>query len=100
MILRSYLSMNHNTPPFLLSVHRLLRVCALLLTFAALRLAVAETNNVSNIGLKLITEGLGAPIALAAIPDGSGRLLLAEQSGVIHLLDPNGKRSERLFLDL
>ncbi|HEY2952982.1 MAG TPA: PQQ-dependent sugar dehydrogenase, partial [Verrucomicrobiae bacterium] len=48
----------------------------------------------------MITEGLGAPIALAAIPDGSGRLLLAEQSGVIHLLDPNGKRSERLFLDL
>ena len=31
---------------------------------------------------------------------GSGRLLLAEQSGVIHLLDREGKRAEQLFLDL
>jgi glucose/arabinose dehydrogenase len=62
--------------------------------------AMAESNNVSNIGLKLITEGIGAPMALAPIPDGSGRLLLAEQSGVIHLLDRDGKRAGQLFLDL
>jgi glucose/arabinose dehydrogenase len=95
MTVKQYLLMNHDNG------HRLLRVCVLLLTFAISRpMAVAETNNVSNIGLQLITEGLGAPMALAALPDGSGRLLLAEQSGVIHLLDQNGKRSEQLFLDL
>jgi glucose/arabinose dehydrogenase len=82
-------------------MNRLLCVLLLLMAFAAARAgAVAETNIASNIGLKLVTEGLGAPMALAAIPDGSGRLLLAEQSGVVHLLEQNGKRSEQLFLDL
>jgi glucose/arabinose dehydrogenase len=84
-------------------MQRVLRSCILVLimALAAARAgSVAETNIASNIGLKIITEGLGAPMALAAIPDGSGRLLLAEQSGVIHLLDQNGKRSEQLFLDL
>src|SRR4030095_436266 len=83
------------------AMHRLPCVLLLLMAFAAAcAAAVAETNIASNIGLKLITEGLGAPMALAAIPDGSGRLLPAEQSGVIHLLEQNGKRVEQLFLDL
>src|SRR4030095_6980518 len=83
------------------AMHRLPCVLLLLMAFAAARAgAGAETNIASNIGLKIITEGIGAPMALAAIPDGSGRLLLWEQSGVIHLLEQNGKRSEQLFLDL
>jgi len=84
-------------------MRRPLHACVLLsfLAFAGvLPRAIAESNSVSNIGLKLITEGLGAPMALAAIPDGSGRILLAEQNGVIHLLDRDGKRGEQLFLDL
>jgi glucose/arabinose dehydrogenase len=95
--------MNHDTPRSLPPMQRVLRSCILVLimAFAAARAgAGAETNIASNIGLKIITEGFGAPMALAAIPDGSGRLLLAEQSGVIHLLGQNGKRSEQLFLDL
>jgi glucose/arabinose dehydrogenase len=92
---------NCDAPRSLAPTHRLLSVSVLLLAFAvSFPMAVAETNNVSNIGLKLVTEGMGAPMALAAIPDGSGRLLLAEQSGVIHVLDQNGKRAEQLFLDL
>jgi glucose/arabinose dehydrogenase len=59
----------------------------------------AETNTASNIGLKLLVEGLGAPIALAAIPDGSGRLLIAEQAGIIHVVNQDGKKSEQPFLD-
>ena len=71
------------------------------LAFAAvLPHAMAESNNVSNIGLKLITEGIGAPMALAPFADGSGRMLLAEQNGVIHLLDRDGKHAEQPFLDL
>src|SRR6185503_19472779 len=95
--------MNHDTPCSLRPMHRLRRVCIrlLLVTLAAWQPPViADTSNVSNIGLKLMTEGLGAPMALAAIPDGSSRLLLAEQSGIIHLLDQNGKRAQQLFLDL
>lgn len=69
--------------------------------FQLIQLAMAgETNAVSNIGLKLIAEGLNAPTALVSIPDGSGRLLVADQAGVIHLLDRDGKKSEQPFLDL
>jgi glucose/arabinose dehydrogenase len=60
--------------------------------------AAAEAN--SNIGLKLITDGVGAPSALVSIPDGSGRMLLAEQAGAIQLLDRDGKKSDKPFLDL
>src|SRR5688572_21597795 len=60
----------------------------------------AETNAGSNIGLKLIAEELNAPTVLVSIPDGSGRLLVADQSGVIHLIDRDGKKPEQPFLDL
>lgn len=60
----------------------------------------AEADGGSNVGLKLIIEGLSAPMALASVPDDSGRLLVAEQSGIISLLDRDGKKSEQLFLDL
>ena len=93
----------NQTLRILLPMRRTLHACILLsfLSFAALLpRAIAESNNVSSIGLKLITEGIGAPMALAPIPDGSGRLLLAEQSGLIHLLDRDGKRADQLFLDL
>jgi glucose/arabinose dehydrogenase len=63
-------------------------------------LSGAEANASSNIGLKLVAEGLSAPMALASLPDDSGRLLLAEQSGVISLLERDGKKSEPPFLDL
>jgi len=60
----------------------------------------AQTNSASNIGLKLIAEGFNAPTVLLSIPDRSGRLLVADQSGMIHLLDRDGKKSEQPFLDL
>lgn len=60
----------------------------------------AEVDAASNIGLKLMADGFGAPIGLVPIPDGSGRLLLAEQAGVIQLLDRDGKKSAQPFLDL
>jgi glucose/arabinose dehydrogenase len=60
----------------------------------------AETNIESTVGLKLVTEGLGAPIGLVSIPDGSGRMLVAEQAGLIQLIGGDGKKSEQPFLDL
>jgi glucose/arabinose dehydrogenase len=64
------------------------------------RSTAAETNSGSNIGLKLIAEGLNAPTVLVSIPGSSGRLLVADQSGIIHLIDRDGKKSEQPFLDL
>lgn len=94
--------MNH-TMRILTRMRRPLHACILFsfLAFAGvLPRANAESTNVSNIGLKLITEGIGAPMALAPIADGTGRMLVAEQSGVIYLLDRDGKRADQLFLDL
>ena len=60
----------------------------------------AKADAGSTISLKLMTEGLGAPIGLVPIPGGSGRLLVAEQAGLIQLIDRDGKKSEQPFLDL
>lgn len=81
------------------SVQSLALLLFLILCAARPALAI-DPNTGSTVGLKLFAEGLGAPTALAAIPDGSGCMLLAEQSGIIHLLDHDGKRSEQPFLDL
>ncbi len=50
--------------------------------------------------LKLLAEGFTAPIGLTSLPDGSGRLLVADQGGFIHLLKPDGERIKEPFLDL
>src|SRR5215510_12981103 len=70
-----------------------------LLTLDTVR-ALAGAEPAPTIGLKLLAEGFGAPTVLASIPDGSGHLLLADQPGVIYVLDRDGKQSEQPFLDL
>ena len=94
--------MNYRTPhisPLLRPVRSV--GLATLLTLNAIRPATgAETDASSAIGLKLIAEGLNAPSVLVSIPGESGRLLLADQAGVIHQLDRDGKKSEQPFLDL
>jgi len=94
--------MNYNTPHILPLLRPVRSVgLATLLTLNAIRPATgAETDAGSAIGLKLIAEGLNAPSVLISIPDESGRLLVADQAGVIHRLDRDGKKSEPPFLDL
>jgi len=53
-----------------------------------------------RVGLKQIAEGFTSPLNLVSLPDGSGRLLIADQTGTIHILNKNGKLSDELFLDL
>ena len=90
---------SRSRPPLLR--HAWASLLVIFLTLAGLCQApAAETNSASNIGLKPLAEDLKAPIALVAIPDGSGRLLVSDQAGVIYLLDHDGKKSEQPFLDL
>ncbi|MBI1744539.1 PQQ-dependent sugar dehydrogenase [Candidatus Acetothermia bacterium] len=56
--------------------------------------------NSAGVGLKLVAEGFTAPTALAAPEDGTGRLFIVDQIGVIKVLTPDGKLSEDPFLDL
>src|SRR5512138_412353 len=52
-----------------------------------------------HIKLELIADGFTSPVALLDPADGTGRLFVAEQTGVIWIL-LNGKRIETPFLDL
>jgi glucose/arabinose dehydrogenase/plastocyanin len=55
---------------------------------------------VDTVGLELVVEGLTAPIALSQPPDNSGRLFVADQAGVIRVVDANGRLLPEPFLDL
>ncbi len=50
------------------------------------------------IELQLVTEGLTSPVAL--LSDGSGRLFVVDQTGVIYILAADGQPLEEPFLDL
>jgi glucose/arabinose dehydrogenase len=54
----------------------------------------------SGIALKEIAHGFTSPIALVPLDDGSGRLLVADQTGAVHVLSKEGTRSETVFLDV
>jgi len=49
---------------------------------------------------KLLVENLVAPIDLATIPDDSGRRLILDQAGVVHLLKTDNTLNEQPFLDI
>ena len=54
----------------------------------------------TRVGLELIADGLTAPVALAAPADGSGRRFIADQIGLILLIDGEGRLADEPFLDL
>jgi glucose/sorbosone dehydrogenase len=51
------------------------------------------------VGLKMVAEGFTSPTVLTALADGSGRLLIVDQIGTIHVLNKDGKLSDQLFMD-
>lgn len=60
----------------------------------------APEDGVAQIGLELVAEGLTAPVVFVPIDDGSGRYLIADQVGLIYVLDGDGQLLETPFLDL
>lgn len=59
-----------------------------------------DSGMVSEVGLELVAENLTAPVAMAAPNDGSGRLFVADQSGMIRIITADGQLLEEPFLDL
>jgi glucose/arabinose dehydrogenase len=53
----------------------------------------------ASVGLSLAAEGLASPVALVDPGDASGRLFIADQTGLIWILGPEGRLPEP-FLDL
>jgi glucose/arabinose dehydrogenase len=53
-----------------------------------------------RVGLTLVAEGFDAPVALEEAPDGSGRLFVADQQGMIRIIADNGSLLDEPFLDV
>jgi len=71
-------------------------ICLLTLTNRSARAA----EGTPGIGLKLVAEGFTSPTALLTLDDGSGRLLVADQIGVVYLLTKDGTKAEQPFFDV
>ena len=56
-------------------------------------------RNIPRVGLQLIASGFTSPVELVAPQDGSRRLFVADQTGIIWILT-DGKRLEKPFLDI
>jgi len=53
-----------------------------------------------RVGLELVAQGLTAPVDMAIAGDGSGRLFIVDQIGVIRVLTAEGELLEEPFLDI
>lgn len=52
------------------------------------------------IGLELVADGFASPVAMADARDGSGRLFVADQVGVVHVIGSAGALLDEPFLDI
>ena len=62
--------------------------------------ATVPLTTQAAVSLKLVAEGLTAPVTLAPAPDNSGRLFIVDQIGQIRILGPDGKLKPEPFLDV
>ena len=53
-----------------------------------------------TLALKQIAEGFTSPVVLVPYDETSGRMLVADQLGTIHVLAKDGAKSDRLFFDV
>lgn len=53
-----------------------------------------------RVGLRMVAQGLTNPLALAEAPDGTGRIFIVEQPGLIRVLNRDGTLRDQPFLDV
>lgn len=79
------------------------------LAFATLPLTAGEIKPAlpggklpSNVAIQLvkIADDLVDPVSVASSPDGTGRLFVCERPGVIQIINPDGSKPRRPFLDI
>ena len=59
-----------------------------------------STLSAPGVGLKLVAEGFDAPIEFVSAGDGTGRMFLVDQVGVIKVMLANGTMLKEPFLDV
>ena len=72
---------------------------ALSLAFTIAALTAPETH-AQNLALELVAEGLTAPIHVEESTDGSGRLFVVQQDGLVRSIGRDGRLDPEPFLDL
>lgn len=68
-------------------------------TFMGWRIYVTDPGP-APVELRLVADGLAAPIELVESPDGTGRRFVADQTGQIYVIGADGTMNETPFLDL
>ena len=79
------------------SVCDLVACFACLLVFKPIGASADEAK--PAVALKQVAEGLTSPVVLTPLEDGSGRLLLVDQVGTVHVMKKDGTLADTLFLD-
>src|ERR1041384_2348658 len=79
--------------------NKLFRLLCVPLVLIALTPAKAA-EPVAFAEVKQIADGFTSPLNLLTLDDGSGRLLIGDQIGVIRILNKDGKLAEKPFADL
>ncbi len=72
----------------------------LFVCLAGLPLPGVASDSQAFADLKLVAEGFTSPVNLLTLDDGSGRLLIGDQMGVVRILNKEGKLEENPFVDL
>ncbi len=81
-------------------MRRVLFATALALCVAGPPTAAAAREPLPAVALELVAEGFNAPVFLVAPPDGSGRLFVGEQMGVVYVFSAAERQLETPFIDL
>ena len=81
-------------------VGKLLATIAVLASAAVPSTAAAQDDEAPAVGLRTIATGLTAPVALTTPGDGSGRLFVTDQAGLIRVLNADGTLRPEPFLDV
>ncbi len=66
----------------------------------SIRRKSSKWQSAGQVGLEPVAGGFTAPVALASPGDGSGRLFVADQVGIIRIIDGDGRLLDPPFLDL
>lgn len=66
----------------------------------ATRTNLTVSNVTAEIGLELVAENFTSPLAITSPDDGTGRLFVVDQVGVVRVVDANGTVLPEPFLDL
>lgn len=62
--------------------------------------AQSDIGDPFTVGIELVAEGLTSPVAFVPAPDGSGRIFIVDQIGLIRTLSPDGALLADPFLDV